>query len=334
MVNFNEGTELLNKFWGSEKKTTLLYNGEVYMIKFPDPIRAKSNDLSYMNNQFSEHIGCSIFKACGFLVQDTMLGVYTDKTGKERVVVGCKDFTQDGATLHEFSKLGNSVVTMEEKLKVTIENVNLIIRETDLISDKADILNRFWDMFVVDALLANYDRHLDNWGVLQKKGKVSFAPIYDCGSSLGALFSDEHMTHLLNTPSEFKNEEFNVKSCYSIADKRIFYHEIFKTPPPELAQAIRRVVPTIDMERIKQIVQGAEGIADIRKEYLIKSLSIRYEQILVPSLKRTMKRDEQDCPSETVRRSIKEQLAEAKNEADCRNSIHQARPPKKQEFER
>jgi hypothetical protein len=286
MIDFNAGTELLNKFWGSEKMTTLLYNGEIYMLKFPDPIREKNNALSYMNNQFSEHIGCRIFEACGFLTQETALGTYTDRAGKNRIVVGCKDFTQDGATLHEFSKLGNSVVTLDEPIKASIENVTLIIQETDLIRDKAGIMDRFWDMFVVDALLGNYDRHLDNWGVLSRNGELSFAPIYDCGSSLGALLSDEKMRDLLDDPVCFKNEEYNVKSCYSLNGKRIFYHEIFRAPPPGLQEAVLRVVPGMNMEWIEAIVTGTEGITAIRKEYLVKSLSMRYKQILLHALKR------------------------------------------------
>ena len=67
------------------------------MLKYPDPVRAGKfkNAISYKNNQFSEHIGCQIFKACGFKVQDTLLGYFTDKvTGKRKLVVACKDFTQ------------------------------------------------------------------------------------------------------------------------------------------------------------------------------------------------------------------------------------------------
>jgi len=65
MIDFNKGKEIFNKFRGSEVKTTILYENEVYMIKYPDPIRDKRNVLSYMNNQFSEHIGSRIFEACG-----------------------------------------------------------------------------------------------------------------------------------------------------------------------------------------------------------------------------------------------------------------------------
>jgi hypothetical protein len=286
MVDFGAGTEALNKFLGSEKKTTLLYNGEVYMLKFPDPIRQKNNALSYMNNQFSEHIGCRVFSACGFLAQETVLGTYTDKSGKNKIVVGCKDFTQDGSTLYEFSKLANAVVAVDEKITATIENVRLVIRETDLIRDKAGVVARFWDMFVVDALLGNHDRHFDNWGLLSKNGDLSFAPIYDCGSTLGALLSDERMMSLLDNLTEFDNVEYNANSCYTLGGKRIFYHEIFKAPPDELSEAIVRTVRKIDMEQIKGIVLDTEGISDTRKEYLIKSLTVRYDRILAPALKR------------------------------------------------
>ena len=36
MLNFNDGEERLNKFSGSEKKTTILFDGTLYMLKYPD----------------------------------------------------------------------------------------------------------------------------------------------------------------------------------------------------------------------------------------------------------------------------------------------------------
>ena len=289
MINFNKGEELPNKFHGSEKKITILYEKEVYMIKFPDPIRKKNNPLSYMNNQFSEHIGCSIFKSCDFNTQETVLGYYKDKKGKVKIVVGCKDFTQDGSILYEFTKLSNAVIEIDEALGTTIENVNLVINHSDWIINKSDIFNRFWDMFVVDALIANADRHFDNWGLLEKEGKFNFAPIYDCGSTLDALLDDSIMKRLLSSPADFKNEEFNVTSCYFIKGKRIFYHEIIKNPPKELANAIKRIVPKIDINKIHNIIDSVLEISDVRKEYLKRAIDLRYETILFPALKKVLK---------------------------------------------
>jgi len=49
LIDFDKGEEMLNKLAGSEAKTTIRYKNEVYMIKYPDPIRQKKNLLSYMN---------------------------------------------------------------------------------------------------------------------------------------------------------------------------------------------------------------------------------------------------------------------------------------------
>lgn len=282
MIDFNKGVERLNKFLGSEKKTTILYNDELYMIKFPDPVRSKKNVLSYMNNQYSEHIGCSIFRLCGFVTQETMLGYLRDINGIEKIVVGCKDFTQDGSTLHEFSKLGNQVI-VDGQLNTTIENVNTVINKSSLIKDKAGILSKFWDMFVVDTLLANGDRHFDNWGLIKKHGEIGFAPIYDCGSSLSALLDDSDMQRLMKSPVDFKNEEYNIQSCYHMNGKRIFYHEVYKKSPAELAGALMRVYPKIDMPRINAIVDSTPHMSEVRKEYLKKSMALRYTQILTPA---------------------------------------------------
>jgi len=52
LINFNMAEEKINKFLGSEKKTTILYNDELYMLKYPDPVRADRfrENLSYKNN--------------------------------------------------------------------------------------------------------------------------------------------------------------------------------------------------------------------------------------------------------------------------------------------
>jgi len=291
MINFNNGEERLNKFSGSEKKTTILYDGELYMLKYPDPIRGSKlkGALSYKNNQFSEYIGSNIFKACGFDVQETVLGFFTDNTGKEKIVVGCKDFTQDGSTLHEISKLANQAAVSSGKLDATVENVAVIIGDIKIIKNKDAVLSGFWDMFVIDALIGNGDRHFGNWGVLEKDGDIKLAPVYDCGSSLGALLDDAEMSDLMAAGNLFKNKEYNVVSCYSMGGKRIFYHEIFKNPPIDLSDAIKRVTPKIDIDQIHELIDHTPEISEIRKNYIKKAIDMRYEQILLPALKMVLK---------------------------------------------
>jgi len=290
MIDFNQGCQSINKFGGSERKITVSLKGELYMVKFPDPIRAKNNPLSYMNNQFSEYIGCKIFESAGIKTQDTILGYYTNDDGKKKIVVGCKDFTQDGSVLYEFSKLANELHQTEEIIKASIEDVYLIIDANNSIIDKVRVKNCFWDVFIIDALIGNSDRHFDNFGITVKDNIIEFAPVYDCGSSLGALLSDEFMKCLIENQTEFKNAEYNTTSCFSYQGKRIFYHEIFKNPPEDLSLAVKRVVPKIDINIINDIISNTPCLPDIRKEYLTRAVNLRYEQIISPAHQHTIKK--------------------------------------------
>ena len=286
MIDFNDGEEMPNKFGGSEAKTTVLYKNTVYIIKYPDPVRQKKNILSYMNNQFSEHIGCRIFAACGINAQETVLGYLKDINGKNKIVVGCKDFTQDGSKLHEFSKFVNQV-QVEGKEGLTIESVVEVINRSRFVDNK-EITEKFWDMFVVDALIGNSDRHFDNWGIIEKGNYRQFAPIYDCGSALASLLHDDKMKELLDNHIEFKNQEYNRTSCYNMGGKKIYYHEIFKNPPEDLTQAIKRVIPKINMAYVYEIIDSVCLMSDVRKEYLKNAVKIRYEQILKPALNKLL----------------------------------------------
>lgn len=303
MINFTNCKELLNTYGGSEKKKKMIYNDEIYLVKFPDPVRQQKNPLSYMNNQYSEHIGCQIFKSIGINAQDTLLGTYIDNK-KTKVVVACKDFTDQDHQLVEFSKLINSMTDSKRKFKATIEDVYKIINDHDLITHKNMIINQFWDMFVVDALLGNSDRHLDNWGLIQTEDSVEFAPVYDCGSSLNPLIEDIDMEVLLNNEVDLKNISYNVRSAYKMNNQTIMYSEIFKNPPEDLKNAILRIVPKIEIDKIHDIIRKTEGMTDIHKEFIIKTISIRNDLIIQPAYKRILKK--------THTLSIKKQTKRAK----------------------
>ena len=89
-------------------KISILYNGSVYMLKFP-PVPSINKEMSYANSCISEYIGCHIFESVGIPVQETILGTYT-RNGKQKIVVACKDFTASGLLLQDFASLKNTIV--------------------------------------------------------------------------------------------------------------------------------------------------------------------------------------------------------------------------------
>ena len=76
MIDFTNAIEEFNSYKGSEKKKTLIYDNKKYLVKFPDPVREKNKNISYINNAFSEYIGSNVFKIAGLKTQNTILGKY------------------------------------------------------------------------------------------------------------------------------------------------------------------------------------------------------------------------------------------------------------------
>ena len=298
MIDITNATWRSNRFGGSERKRTLIYDGNTYMVKFPDPVRAiKKTSLSYINNQFSEHIGCSIFRHLGIPAQETFLATCIDPMNKmEKIVVACKLFCQNGeGNLVEFSKFLLNDTDSTSRRTTTVEDVMDVLDHSPLRLDREKIKDYFWDMFVVDGFIGNGDRHLDNWGLIEMTdGTLSPAPIYDCGSSLSPLKSDNEKAYLLENGTAFKREEYNLNSVYRMNNERVLYHEIFKDPPEDLHRAIQRIVPRIKTAsaQIDRLIDSTEGLSDISKEYMKKSLLLRRELILLPALKKCNKRDE------------------------------------------
>ena len=285
MINFSEAIEVLNSYKGSEKKKTLIYNNKKYLVKFPDPIREKNKNISYINNAFSEYIGSKIFEIIGFETQKTILGYYYIN-GMEKIVCACEDFTSDNKTLYEFENLANSNL-LDKKVETEIEDIMNIIKENENLINVEDTINKFWEMFIVDSLIGNTDRHNGNWGFMKDNTtkEITFAPIYDCGSCLNTLLDDEVIKNI--TETEIKNLALNCYSCLKQNGKKISYAQyIEESQNTYCNNAIKKIVPKIDMEKIKEFIESIPCISDVRKNFYIEILMQRYEKILYAKYKK------------------------------------------------
>ena len=276
MIDFTNSKEILNIYKGSEKKKTLIYNNKKYLVKFPDPIREKNKNISYINNAFSEYIGSNIFKISGFNTQNTILGIYKYQD-KEKIVCACEDFTDNNNLLYEFEALALSF-NLNKKIGMELKDILEVIEESKI--GVIDIRKKFWDMFVVDSLIGNTDRHNGNWGFIINSNtlELSFAPIYDCGSCLNPLLDDEAILKLDET--EIKNLALNTYSCIKINDKKINSLEYIKSMQnEELNQAICRTYNNINLEKINKFIDGIDVISISRKTFYKTLIKTRYEII-------------------------------------------------------
>lgn len=89
-------------------------------------------------------------------------------------------------------------------------------------------------------------------------------------------------------------------SAYSFERKRINCAEFFKDPIPPLGDAILRIVPRIDMQKIRDIIEDTPYMADTRKDFLIQSITMRKELILDRALKRCSRKSLDTLVKETA----------------------------------
>ena len=277
MIDFTNAIEEFNNYKGSEKKKTLIHRNKKYLVKFPDPIREKNKNISYINNAFSEYIGSNIFKIVGFKTQNTVLGKY-EYNGKEKIVCACEDFTDNENVLYEFENLVLST-NPDKKIETELNDIMEVIEESKMI-DTEETKQKFWDMFVIDSIIGNTDRHNGNWGFLLNKttGNVEFSPIYDCGSCLNPMLEDEEIKKISET--ELKNLAINCYSCLKENGKKINYMSYIKQMKnQECNNAIKRLFAEINMDEIKKFIDNIECISDIRKNFYKKIIKQRYDII-------------------------------------------------------
>lgn len=276
MIDFTNTIEEFNNYKGSEKKKTLIYNNKKYLVKFPDPIREKNKNISYINNAFSEYVGSNIFHFANIEVQNTILGKY-NYNGKDKIVCACEDFTDDKHILYEFENLALSS-NPDKKIETEISDIMEVLEENNGLIDVTITKQKFWDMFIIDSIIGNTDRHNGNWGFILNKedGGTKFAPIYDCGSSLNPMLEDNELENLGDT--EIKNLAVNAFSCLKENGKKVNYMAYIKSMHnEECNRALVRCFNNIEIDKIENFIDEIEGISKIRKEFYKKIIRIRYD---------------------------------------------------------
>ena len=274
-------------------KISVIYEGEQYMLKFP-PQAKLNKGMSYSNSCFSEYLGCQIYESIGIPVQKTLMGVYTVK-GKQKIVVACGDFTEPGVSLQDFASLKNRMIDSERQGYGT-ELIDILqtIDEQTLV-DRDSLLERFWDMFIVDAFIGNWDRHNGNWGFLydDRTDEMALAPVYDCGSCLYPQADEKIMEAVLSDAGERNHRIYNIPLSAIMQDgKKIKYFDYISSLQNEdCNRALKRIVPRIDMERIREIIDQTPFVSELQKNFYLTLLAERKARILDFSLTALKKKE-------------------------------------------
>lgn len=267
-----------NKIYtGSEEKLGITIENEHYIVKF-----RKNSESGLLNNHLSEHIGSNIFNMIGETAQITMLGLYN---GREVVV--CKDFNNEDETFIPFNGVGESSLERDRELyQYSYEDIINMLEENKKNTNVKETVEKFWNMFIIDALIGNFDRHGANWGFTKKDGKYGFAPIFDNGSSLfPRRNNDELLKEVLDNEEKMKEITFKYPtSQIKLKGKKSSYYEVINSLSfDECNKALIRIYNRIDMDKIEKFINYQEMITDLQKKFYIAVINYRYLNIIKSS---------------------------------------------------
>ena len=267
----------------SGNKINIIYRGQGWMLKFP-PKQGPVADLSYINSCLTEYIACHVFDSMGIDAQDTLLGTYTDSNGVTRNVVACRDFAVNGRRLLEFAYLKNTCLDSDlDGYNTDLASILRAIDEQRLIMPDR-LRTFFWRQFIADALLANFDRHNGNWGILVNENirHADVAPVYDCGSCLFPQLDDRGMERVLSNPNEVKDRvRLFPKSTIMIDRARINYYEyITSLENIDCDAALAFLYNRIDMDRIERVLDETPGLTELQHDFYLTIIRERKKGII------------------------------------------------------
>jgi hypothetical protein len=267
------------------RKRCVIINGENYMLKF-SPKRKRNPDMGYTHASACEYIGGKIFAYFGIESQETLLGTHNDN-----IVVACKDFETSGFRFIEFAGLKNSITSNSGGgYDTELQDVINTIRSQEIYPQK-ELESFFWEMFVVDAYIGNFNRHNGSWGFLINNDtkEIKLAPVFNCDSSLYPSIIEDTVVDLLNNRDEINRRlyEFPI-SIFKINNEKLSYPAFLLTT--DNAACINAIIKIgiIDTNRINAIIEKTPFITNTHKAFLKFMLKERKKQIINPALNRAI----------------------------------------------
>lgn len=277
MIDYSKYPDGGRFYSGAERKKSILINGNAYLVKFQ-----KNSRDGLRFNHVSEFLGSHIFSMLGIETQETQLGTF----GNENVVV-IKDFLSEDEVFVPFNGIGDSSLEQDkEKYQYSYEDIIKMLKDNMKLTDVEQTIDLFWDMFIVDALIANFDRHGSNWGFIKKDNKYRLSPIFDNGSSLfPQLNTDNKIQAVLNDQEEIGQRiyKFPTSQVKYQGKKSSYYDIISSLAFEECNNALVRIAERVDLNKINKLIDSIERISDLRREFYKTILKERFEIILLES---------------------------------------------------
>lgn len=297
--NFNNYEDSKKRYGGADcYKTGILIDGAPWMIKSPRRSRKKGNSPT------SEYIGSHIYESIGIPTQETLLGEYngrlvvackdfcgelnsrmadfrgisncyvTDDEIRDSVLFfgGSDDYNEIrtaeyyGAS-NDIEEIRESLLLIGNENRSNVEQIKKIMLVNRIFKEIPELKNRFWEMYVIDLFIGNYNRRFEDWGMVVVEDSIrQIAPVFDnsCLIEVDSIESE--------VESILEDEYLNMD--------------------PDCVDTLLRVFPNINLDKIKEMIEeipcsckGIDIIPEEQKEKYMKCLELKYKNAFLPLYK-------------------------------------------------
>lgn len=239
---------------------------------------------------YSEDVASRFIRGLGYNAHETLLV----KDTKRGDVVLLKDFVRRGESLRSYKSTGQSSEdTNVSDKSYTYDDIVYMINKHTKISDehKKQALEQFWDMYMLDAILGNRDRHHGNWGYICKGNEYRITKIYDNGASLFPNVNNK-MNEYIKDRKNFlfeRCEKFpaSLLMIYDEKEKRNkrtnYYEYIGNYKKYKEMEIAYNKIKNIGLEKIYDTIKAAsnnELIPELLRKFYIDIVCIRYMHII------------------------------------------------------
>ena len=164
-----------------------------------------------------------------------------------------------------------------------------MLRDNSKLTNVKETIAMFWRLYIMDALLGNFDRHGANWGFIKENNRYTLAPIFDNGSCLFPNLVDEsEMMEIIESEEETDKRIYRFPtSQVRLNGKKSSYYEVISSLQyEECNEALRYVMQKLDMTKVEKLIDDTPLISDVQKTFYKHMLTARYNKILLASLEK------------------------------------------------
>ncbi|MDA0697379.1 MAG: hypothetical protein O2793_13335 [Proteobacteria bacterium] len=286
------------EYLGTKDKFWYIKDNEQYLFKSIQVTKDGKQHLR-IGEDCSEKIACEIANILFIPHVHYELAIYKNLRGvisKNFISQNRGESLVSGNELLEKIRVKESIDLVHQTILRVYVVMRFIIKKKPLGFHEMPNIKTAGEFFVgylmLDALLANQDRHNENWGMIQRiNGERHLALTFDHGASLGKNISDKEKDERLNTKDQGRSVMAYTKRAkswfYSKNDKKsrlkvIEAFEKFGEYYPEAYKAWIGRLSEIQDHQFKQIIERVPDhlMSNVSKNFAFEMIKCNKETII------------------------------------------------------